>query len=172
MSFWYELKIYGIWKAFKRWEPIYWLRTHTINRYHIINISGQGDYKWGWCDRDYAMYLACFAILVDFCEKEMPHTNTCYIEGDDWAQAHGEMLFLYDWWKRGRAAEHAEVSAMHARLDPIKWEKVEGEEGYSRLLPPVDRTAHDAWIQREHELEAKDEEMLARLMKVRGYMWT
>ncbi len=171
MGFWSNLKTYGFWYAFRRLQPIYWLRTHTINRYHIVDVRGQGDYKWGWCDRDHLMYLACFKILVDFCEKEMPHSHTCYLEGDNWAQAHGELLTIYDWWKRGRAIEHAEVSEMFKKLDPLRWEKVVNSD-YSRILPPVDRAAHDAWIKREHELEAKDEEMLARLLKVRGYMWT
>lgn len=170
MTFWYNLKTLGLWYAIKRWTPIYWLRTHTIDRYHIINIKNQGDYTWGWCDRNYAMYLACFAILVEFCEKELPYSNTCYLSSDEWANAHGEMLLLYDWWKRGRAAEHDEVTAMFAKLDKMRFEKL--GDGYSRLLPPTDQVAHDAWFKREHELEEKDEEMLARLLKVRDFMWT
>jgi len=64
---------------YKRWRIsraisncLYWLRTHTYNRYHIINIkSPQQGYKWGWLDRDHVLFLAMFRILSDFIEKEV-----------------------------------------------------------------------------------------------------
>ena len=81
----------------------YWLRTHTYNRYHIINLKSPAHgYNWGWIDRDRALLLANFKILSDFVEKELPHGMVSE-ESDDptaqsWRAAFQEMIALYNWW--------------------------------------------------------------------------
>lgn len=73
----------------------YWIRCHTYNRYHIINISGRAGYKWGWIDTDGQMLLVNFKLLCDFIEKEC--RGYFKLEPDEyWKQ---EALFLYSWWK-------------------------------------------------------------------------
>jgi len=55
----------------------YWLRTHTIHRYHIINLKQPKDapieyaYDWGWIDRSEAIVLANFKLFCEFIEKEI-----------------------------------------------------------------------------------------------------
>src|SRR5580692_4221700 len=76
---WDEIKDYkpkrGFMYYIRRWviDPLstakYWLRTHTINRYHMIDIRTP-EYDWGWIDRDYAILAANFNILKEFVEKE------------------------------------------------------------------------------------------------------
>jgi hypothetical protein len=158
-----------VWSAIKRWDPWYWIRAHTYNRYHIINISGQDGYKWGWIDRSHAMYLACFKILVEFVEQEDPTVglrteadyrgnpdSEYYIPDDEYNKYHKpaidhqleterEVRALYDWWKVTRDQEWTACYAMSR-----------GKNMYAEM----DR------------LEAKDEEMLMRLMKVRQCLWT
>lgn len=159
-----------LWRRVRRFAPIYWLRTHIINRYHIIDIRGQGDYTWGWIDRDQAMFLACFKLLVDFCEGELVHARTSYLDDDAWADAHGELLFLYDWWKRGRAEEHAECMRLFEAVPRTEWKDLPN--GYSELLPNRDPVAQAAWLKCEHALDEKDEAMFQRLIKARHFMWT
>jgi hypothetical protein len=54
----------------------YWIRTHTYNRYHIINVKQpknspyQYSYNWGWIDRCHVLPFAMFNILCDFVENE------------------------------------------------------------------------------------------------------
>lgn len=106
----------------------YWLRSHTINQYHLVDCrSKRNDYTWGWIDRDRLMLFACFQILVDFIEKELPNSNTDYSLGG-WKEAKEEMEALYKWWT-------------------------------------VDRNPRA-------NSQDEDDEMLLRLMKVRGFMWT
>lgn len=176
---------YRIWGDAKRggirgaW---WWIKYHTTHRYHIINISGQDNYEYGWTDRDHAMYLACFKILVDFVEKESPkigdETDTIesYKDSDrDWFDGeeegiraciarHKEIRALYSWWKVERKKEHEEVSKLMNEFD------------YEFSSKGVQCTgsfkARDEWHRRTDELEEKDEEMLMRLMKIRRSLWT
>lgn len=61
----------------------YWIRTHTYNKYHIINIKApEHGYKWGWIDRDNMLFLACFKILCDFVEKELYDSHIFTTQGD------------------------------------------------------------------------------------------
>lgn len=135
----------------------HWVRCHVWNRYHIIDLRrhGDGEYRWGWIDRDWAMYLACFHLLCDFVENEDPEVGTRTLDSyrPDWVKNDSEWLgveqvqaqidddaeirALYDWWKRGRAEDHK-------RYEASDW----------------------SYKVRE-ELDAKDDEMLMRLMKVR-----
>jgi hypothetical protein len=127
------------------WEtPLYWLRTHTIHRYHMIDIRSPGNgYAWGWIDRSDAFLYANFAILVDFVEKEYPGL----VKWDydlDIESKRDEFIALYIWWTKERRREHDHVSS----------------------LPDVER------LPAVEALDRKDDEMLGRLIKVRHYLWT
>lgn len=59
----------------------YWVRCHTYNRYHVINVSGEdGEYDWGWQDADHRMLLACFKLLREFVEQEDPGVGLRTVE--------------------------------------------------------------------------------------------
>ena len=162
----HELKywIEGLWRDIWGWRPLYWLRCHTFTKYHIIDIRGQDDYKWGWIDRDHAMYLACFKLLTEFVELEDPTVGQRSMEDyrgdltqqefDDFykptvapqLEREVEVRALYDWWKTTRKQEWDACYAS-SNLKETWWEE------FTRL-------------------EEKDEEMLMRLMKVRRTLWT
>lgn len=128
----------------------HWVRCHTWNRYHLIDIRGDGDYDWGWIDRCEAMKLACFKLLRDFVDNEDPRcgyrTMADYeYEGmgeherreiQEQLDNDAEVRTLYDWWVYARKHD---------------WES--GRFTYRYL-------------------EEKDDEMLDRLMKVRKTLWT
>jgi len=132
-------------------ELPYWLRTHTINRYHLIDIRDKGEghgYRWGWLDRDEVMLLACFTVLRDFVEKEEPFEDGSAPESDP---AMAEIKDLYEWWMRGRKAEH---DAVHAEI------------------PPAAVVQADSDYQRTAALDDRDDAQLLRLMAVRRFLWT
>lgn len=153
-------------------EAWYWLRTHTVNRYHIVNLKNpRNGYKWGWIDRDQAILFACFNIFQDFCEKEKGLDSLKFQAECDWKEwgegaaemratkyaEYQEAKSLYDWWTGGRAAEHAEVDALYDKLD-------------RNVI--VDQPSWDSWNARYVALPARDDEMLLRLMKIRNTLWT
>jgi hypothetical protein len=183
-------RLESVWRRLWGWTPLYWLRCHTFTRYHIIDIRGQDDYKWGWIDRSHAMYLACFTLLVDFVEKEDPtvglRTEANYrgdpdmIDDDEWNQYHKpsidyqlanerEIRALYDWWKLTRKQEWDACYAIHKDIhNPFR--KIEGSN--TSVFEPNTSPEHDAWMEEYDRLEAKDEEMLGRLIKIRQCLWT
>lgn len=113
----------------------YWLRTHTYNRYHILDMrSPEYDYRWGWIDRSSLLLVAPFRLLEDFVEQEWkytllsvgPHLSEYHTVNDDpqtddereWARQELEALErqvatyqvifqLYRWWKVERRQEEA-----------------------------------------------------------------
>lgn len=179
-----------LWRKLWNWKPLYWLRCHTFTKYHIIDIRGQDGYDWGWIDRSHAMYLACFALLVDFVEKEDPtvglRTEANY-RGDtneeDWNKHYkpqidhqlaneAEIRAIYDWWKTGRKQEQDACEALIEGLD-LSFDKmfVRDNGDYFRFEPPTD-DRWNRWTVEHDRLEAKDEEMFLRLIKIRGCLWT
>ena len=148
----FRLTIWGDYKRGGIRGAYHWVRCHVWNRYHLIDLRGHADYDWGWIDRDHAMWIACFALLVDYVEKENPFEFINWESDDGHSNAAKEIRALYEWWKTGRKTEHDAHRAM-----------------------PVDNyrgPSWDAWCAENDRLEAKDEEMLDRLMKIRGYLWT
>lgn len=196
-------------KRFRRWleswhfgplrhvsRAVYWLRTHTYHRYHMLDIrSRRNGYAWGWMDRSEGILFANMAVLVGFVEEEKAFD--CYVdwrsaaemaaagEGADpsgnanrdaHAAAKKEMLDIYQWWTHDRKIEHDRhddlLSRAYAR--PFEFESI--GDGMSRLKKEIltkeeEELRAQCWSM-EEALEAKDEEMMIRLIKVRGYMWT
>jgi hypothetical protein len=130
----------------------HWVRCHTWNRYHIIDLRGHGDYKWGWIDRDHAMWIACFSLLVDYVEKEEPFKYIDWDWNDEHQAVAREIKEIYDWWKSGRKKDHEDLAAIDT-------------EGYRG-------PGWQEYCRRSEELDQKDDEMFDRLMKVRKYLWT
>ena len=86
-------------------RAVYWLRTHTVDRYHLVDIRNpRNGYTWGWIDRSDAMLFAAFAVLVDFVEKEYPgYVDWEYT--DEMRAQRDEILALHRWWTKDRADE-------------------------------------------------------------------
>jgi hypothetical protein len=155
----------------------YWIRTHTYNRYHLLDLRSDVGivYKWGWIENDTAMMLSCFNILRKFVEVEKGLASLSWdFENDEWWKEAGEkerkvyinqrndmneIKTLYDWWMKEREREHYNVNGMY---------------GYDRKLV-LDifndgRTLN--WLEAMDELDKKDDLMLEKLIKYRHYLWT
>lgn len=173
---------------------LYWLRTHTYNRYHIIDISNKRNgYAWGWQDRCESLLFANMAILVDFVEKEQAFNSHVSWESAEEAginendcsasiyNAHAfakkEMLEIYTWWKKERREERDAVDWMYDEAykdDKIEFEPISN--GYFKLKDQPETELQKqlkTWIyEYDNYLDKKDDEMMIRLINVRGYMWT
>jgi hypothetical protein len=175
---------------------MYWLRTHTLNRYHMLDLRNRRNgYAWGWIDRREGVLFAIMAILTDFIEKEKAFD--CHVEWrsdaemaaagekiddggktirDDHAAAKKEMLEIYRWWTHDRKVEHDRYEALLSRAFPNPFEFERMENGMLRIKEPfLTKEIRELRTQcepMEYALEAKDDEMMIRLIKIRSYMWT
>ena len=178
-------------------HALYWLRTHTYNRYHMLDMRSKvNGYAWGWWDRSDLILFANMALLRDFIEKEKAfdchvdwssaaealaargeeNDDGCGASRDAHAAAKKEMLTIYEWWTKGRSEEHKKEDELleAAYPNPFEFEPIPGS-SMLRLKDdetPELRKLRDQCRDMETLLEEKDEEMLIRLIKVRGYMWT
>lgn len=144
---------------FRKWiiKPLstakYWLRAHTYNRYHILDMRTP-EYDWGWCDRDYLILAASFNILKAFVEEEYHGKFTLEVPENDkgtdmedyWIERckfELEVKELYDWWTKGR------------------W-------GEKKTLDDAEDFTYDDML----SLDIIDNANLIRLMNIREYLWT
>lgn len=166
------------------WKLLYWLRSHTFTRYHIVDCRTP-EYRWGWIDRDNLMYNACFNILIDFVENEDPTVGLRTMENyeyegmDDFARQAIELQLkderevreLYDWWKHGRAEEREMCSSLLVDVD-TSFDKMFAKRDTGHEFVGTDDPRWRIWSAEHDRLEKKDEEMLQRLINIRGRLWT
>lgn len=167
-----------LWYRVRRWEPLYWLRTHTVDRYHILDLRGMDGYEWGWLDRSHAIYLAAFKCLVEYVEGEEPFKLIDWDATPEHAHARDEIKDLYEWWTKGKDAERKELDEffdLHHRDIPFDEEWVDIGNGYREHQgdkawdSPENK---EEWSRRYFELEAKEQTQLERLIKIRNFLWT
>ncbi len=119
----------------------------------------RNGYEWGWLDRDRAILFASFAVLVDFVEKEYPgHVD--WETDDEHKKAHEEFIDLYLWWTAGRKVEHDDHDNLSNELYG------------NRPFREVAKADRDRFHKMSEVLDKKDQEMLHRLIEVRGVLWT
>lgn len=150
----------------------YWFRTHTYNKYHLLDIrraepENVEGYRWGWCDRDHLLLLSSFLILRDFVEKEKPQrpdVSECDESEKeaiiDQQSAHDEIMALYNWWVKDRFAEHA------------AFEKAIDEAHERWRANSSDRELAQKMFDADDAERKRDDEMLLRLLKIRHHLWT
>lgn len=130
-----------------RLRNAYWaIRHRTTNRYHLVKLSNAGgviEYNVGWIDVNTKLLAFCGKTIVDFIEKEQPCLDEA-LRGADAA----EWKAIYDWWTVERPSAVAASRITLRRGDAREW------------------------MAAERVIEERDTEMLIRLIKARGGMWT
>lgn len=165
-------------------DAVNWFKYRTTHRYHIIDISGEDGYSRGWIDSDHAMYLACFKLLRNFVEKEFTELKERDMTLDDYVRddyqpegselefikeqiaRENEIRAIYVWWTKTRPEERKRHDSMPTGCENIFM--TGGKIDLSRYETPE----WTAWKSETERLEAKDDEMFDRLMKVRKHLWT
>jgi len=169
---------WGLFKIARK--PMYWVRCHVFCRYHIIDISNQGDYRWGWIDSPEKMETACYKILVDFVELEKPFEHIDWDYDEQQKNIAKEFMEIYEWWKRGKKQEDDACSKMFADCG-WTWKFDEIEETKDKpnkdKLYEMNTSTRDPQLYKKYEkeydrLKKKEDEMFERLMKIRKYLWT
>jgi hypothetical protein len=161
---------YTVWMTIKR--PVanayYWLVSHLIpsRRYHMLDLRQPGGYRYGWADIDSRLVYAMFNLLDLFVKHEMPNFY-CPTEEEvakepaykTQRDAYIEIEAIHRWWNVDRVAAKKAISDELNRLY-----------GTRGTRPTADE--REALHKMEADLEAKMEEMMVRLVKVRGSLWT
>lgn len=145
-----RFEIKWLWKRLC-WQTgeLYWkIRHRTVNRFHVVDTGLKPDYY----DKDIILLHACFNLLVDFVEVEcaavqgatkLPNPE----EGVKRLQEKAKFL----WWQGKSAQEALCLYYWWKNIRPMRNED--------------DFTMEDVYYR-------KDTEMLVRLVKLRGFMWT
>jgi hypothetical protein len=157
------------------WEPWYWIRCHTMrrHRHHMLDLrqpkqDGADAYRYGWLDSDHKMVYALFNILNEFVAREMPHWH-CPSEEEIEDDSHlltqrykyMEVKAIHYWWnvdRKRRVRYHDDL--LH------KWHKARQTN---------DPAEHQYWTELgniEKDNKDKEDEMIARLLKIRSSLWT
>lgn len=169
--------VYRLLDKLEYWRPYrklsnawYWLRCHTVTRYHILDVrdenwpSREGPYRWGWHDRCELLEVAMFAMFRDFVERELlpsrVHSgfDAGYLDDEpgscDCEERRGAKFGDDDiccgsraWWLAKR--EMRELYRWWTVDRPLAVTAI-GEEAFERTC----------------------DEMLVRLVRVRHYLWT
>lgn len=156
-------------------DPIYWFKCNflTKHKYHLIDIrepktEGPLAYRYGWIDSDTKMVLALFTILNDFVREEMSHW---YCPSEEEVQAEPHLI--------NQRNNYLETKAIHYwyNVERKRQEKVHAEllHSWSDAKKAQDPAEHQLWIDLhkvEESNKEKEDEMLARLLKIRGSLWT
>lgn len=148
---------------------VWWIRyrVHPSHRYHVVNTMDKwgklNGVTYGWEEVDHQMMYACFKLLVDYVEKQRPF-DLIDFQTEEINKALGkEILDLYGWWTVTRPQERQDLAAAWSKLPRPQFD----ENG--RWSP---RPEARELVDRNRDLDAKDDEMLMRLVKVRRHLWT
>jgi hypothetical protein len=162
----------------------YWFQCHFIpkHRYHMLDLRQKSGYQYGWIDADTRMEYALFNILVSFVENEMPHgyfvpseeeaaKDDAGDEPDKYSgfrkqlNNHKEYMAIYNYWTVDRIAlEKAHAEALNAWSNAHHAARGDRTEEVQLLWKKLKET--------DEAKKKKLEEMLHRLIDIRGCLWT
>ena len=142
--------------------------------YHLIDLRcPENDYEGGWIDADAKMFYACFKILREFVEEELPHAYTDWEHEEETRRVRKEIQDLYDWWTAGRKAAHDALDRLCEAIPghPLEFVPVPGKTFFTLSTEKSD-PRWQAVLDETLRLEEEDSAMLERLLRLRGYLWT
>jgi hypothetical protein len=133
-------------------DLLYWFRSRFIPRYrfHVVDTG----LPPGWHDVDERMLHACMALLCSYVEDEQGgesgFPNVAAGDGENDAEA----LAIYRWWKHERQPAHDCYD-----VELMAWYGAKDEYDFGALCAL------------DNALAARDQEMLHRLIDIRGSLW-
>lgn len=163
----------------KVWWPIkhpaerlrYWLVSHLVpsRRYHMLDLRQKDGYRYGWQDVPEKMLYAMFNLLGEYLEEGVNDLTQWYtreqIEADEGYKAQQDAIdearAIYHWWTVEKPAAEKAHTEMLSLWHKSKKAKDPRTEEYWKTMQKM-----------EDDNEAKIDEMIARLMKIRRTLWT
>jgi hypothetical protein len=163
---------------------VYWVKCHTLksHRFHLLDLRQDCSkdelvnydcYRYGWCDVDHKMLYALFNLLKEYLEEEPTDLTTHYsleeINADPGYKSQYDNLqearAIYHWWTVDRKKE---LTVYDEKLK--EWSELHHNDTTRRngKSAEVFKELHQV----ETDNDAKEEEMIARLLKIRKSLWT
>jgi hypothetical protein len=148
----------------------WWIKNFLFHRYDLIRT---GLDKGSWHDTDTVILYGMMNLLVQYVEIEDPtiltreinkETFTCEEErimAERCAADDEEVKLIYKWWKDYPNREK-EIESKYDEYGKCRREKSDIKEECSFV----------EIVQMEDKLSEEEQDMLIRLIKVRGYLWT
>jgi len=134
-----------------------------------------------WNDKDQVMIKAVFQILCDFMEQEHPNKVTDYTYNKEHRQRWRELQTLYKYWKIDRPKDQKKIDKLlHMWAKKHKTKCIPKEVNINGKIFKCSEMvtlvkAKKEWNRlnkAEKEFDAKEDEMLIRVMKIRRHLWT
>jgi len=152
-------------------EWYYSTRNFLFRRYDLIRT---GMPKTQWCDKVELMLYGMMNMLKDYVEKEKCFDIIDWEHGEEHSNAAKEIREIYAWWLNYENRQKEISSALNEWHD-TKFKDIPVENWRERLNikdTPETKNLFDHLHELERKLEEEEEEMLIRLIKIRGHLWT
>ncbi len=191
-EWWRVYIIRPLWNVGHSAHRLKWYLQHRFNpkhQYHLIDTGLEP----GYYDVDYLMLHGCFSLLCRYVEDEQggvekltkwsenlmtaPDKNAPEGLHESQGENESEAVKLYLWWKRTKPADQAEYDRMVHHLYSDKWVTYTNDDGHRVFGPRRKWTDEDIAMRSSmHALDDKmkrdEQEMLKRLIDIRGGLWT
>lgn len=172
-TWWDELKDnVSYWFPFKQIRDVrYYLRHRLVTKKHLIKT---GLAKGCWWDTDSRMFYGLMSLLTEYIETERPF-ETINWDSDEWhINAKAEMLAIKEWWDNYEN-RCKEIEAALDKWHDTKFGAIDGDDWLEKINTkdtPEVKELFDHHSKLEEDLENETTEMMIRLVKIRGYLWT
>lgn len=171
LTAWWRRWIWGTYAPLERAR--YWLISHLISsrKYHLLDLRQpeKDGYQFGWLDSDRQIEYACFNILRNYVEKELPH---CYVKQEFTKEElkaepslraqkkhFDDIKIIYRYWT-------VEKKELEKNLDILrdKWYNTSKKKEADKLFKFLK--------EEEKRVEDLKDKMLIKLIKTRKGMWS
>lgn len=161
LSSWFNINIIKPISDFK-----YYIKSHTIKKYHLLDLRNeQYAYKFGWIDADFQMLLAMMRIMENFVIELDPKNRLIFLQAE-------KLRKDVDEW--GIQSLENDIKRCEDLLSIQKWWRIDRPNNFKQLYDKIGTTLTDYEVSfaEEERLYAEDDEMMKKLIDMRGSMWT
>ena len=168
-EWWYDLWQYT-W-GFKHIHDFkYAAKCLVFKRYDLIRT---GLPKTHWVDKPELILHGIMGLIVDFVEKEDCFNSVSYT-GTYWVEVGTTIREVYDWWK-DYPNRQKEITIALDNWHDIKYQNVPRDNILDHLNKSVDTPEEKRYYllhdELEKKLDAEEDEMLIKVMKIRTGLW-
>ena len=143
----------------------YWIRSHTIRKYHLLDLRSKVfDYNYGWLDSDTKMLLAIMKIMEDFIIEQDTANRLVWLKEESEKTKSDPQNYDYS----------DDIKRCKDLLAIQKWWRVERAENWKVLYDKCgDKSiGHKNYFEMENELVKEDDDVMKKLIDMRGSLWT
>lgn len=158
-----------IWRYSRIRDWYYKIISRFWYKYYLIDTGLKRDQ---WYDTDTKMLYGLMKLLVDYVDGEKPFEHIDWEDDEAHRNAKKEIVAIYDWWKN----YDTRMKEIDVALD--NWYVSRGGDHkefldfFNSESTPESEQLFDHHEKLEEALLKEEEEMMVRLVKIRGFLWT